>query len=146
MHRILSRNSLHSVYQMSIPQEHLFTMQYYPTDFFYSTNSQDMPQGFEGCTILGEENKNIICNKITTDSATVSSTDVTKCYQSALCENQRLVNKLYQIRNDHYMSQEQYDNIKHKYDFEVVKTVNLIIGIAAAAMFIHFSKQSVLNV
>jgi len=128
---------------MSIPQEHLFTMQYYPTDFFYSTNAQDMPQGFEGCTILGEMDQNIICSKVSSDTP---SGDVAKCYQGALCENQRLVNKLYQIRNDHYKSQEQYNNIQQKYNFEVVKTVNLIIGIAAAAMFIHYNKQSALSV
>ena len=58
-----SCNSLHNVYMSIIPQEHLFTMQYYPTDFFYSTNANDMPNGFEGCTILSEETENIVCNK-----------------------------------------------------------------------------------
>lgn len=127
---------------MSIPQEHLFTMQYYPTDFFYSTNAQDMPQGFEGCTILGEESNNTICSAITSSNTNMSSGEIYKCYQNGLCKNQSLVNKLYQLRNNHYMSQELYDNTKQKYNFEVIKTLNLIVGIAFAIMFIHYNKPS----
>lgn len=109
---------------------------------FYSTNAQDMPQGFEGCTILSEESNNTICNTIASSNASMSSGEIYKCYQNGLCKNQSLVNKLYQLRNNHYMSQELYDNTKQKYNFEVIKTLNLIVGIAFAIMFIHYNKPS----
>ena len=135
-----SCNSLHNVYMSIIPQEHLFTMQYYPTDFFYSTNANDMPNGFEGCTILSEETENIVCNKSKNSGATISSDNMSKCYQKELCKNQTVVNKLYQLRNSHYKSQEQYENLKQKYNFEIVKTVNLLIGIVFAVIFIRNNK------
>jgi len=128
---------------MSIPQEHILTMQYYPTDFFYSTNAQDMPQGFEGCTILKEENdNNTMCNAKAFDSNTLSPGEIYKCYQSELCKNKKLVDYLYQIRNNHSISQEKYDNISQKNNFEIIKLVNLLVGITITSLFIHYNKQS----
>lgn len=126
----------------TIPQEHIFTMQYYPTDFFYSTNAQDMPQGFEGCTILSEEsNDKVICNSISSDP-NISSGEIYKCYQGELCKNKRMVDHMYKIRNNYYIAEQQYENIENKYRFESFKMVNLFIGIIATIMFIHSNKQS----
>ena len=117
-----------------VPQEHIFSMQYYPTDFFNSTNANDMPQGFEGCTILKEETKNLVCNE--------DAGEIYKCYQNQLCLNKSLVDKLYNIRNQHYASEQRYDNISTKYNFEVVKTVNLLLGIVGTILFIRYNKGS----
>ena len=126
----------------TIPQEHIFTMQYYPTDFFSSTNAQDMPQGFEGCTILSEEsNDKVICNSISSDPD-ISSGEIYKCYQGELCKNKRMVDHMYKIRNNHYIAAQQYENIENKYRFESFKMVNLFVGIVATIMFIHYNKQS----
>jgi len=117
-----------------VPQEHIFSMQYYPTDFFNSTNANDMPQGFEGCTILKEETKNLVCNE--------DAGEIYKCYQNQLCLNKSLVDKLYNIRNQHYASEQRYDNISTKYNFEVVKTVNLLLGVIGTILFIRYNKGS----
>ena len=117
-----------------VPQEHIFSMQYYPTDFFNSTNANDMPQGFEGCTILKEETKNLVCNE--------DAGEIYKCYQNQLCLNKSLVDKLYNIRNQHYASEQRYDNVSTKYNFEVVKTVNLLLGVIGSILFIRYNKGS----
>jgi hypothetical protein len=127
--------------QEDIPQEHLFTMKYYPTDFFSSTNASDLPQGFEGCTILQEESKGNMCKMIDNDP-NMSSGEIYKCYQSELCKNKALANQLYNIRDNHYTSQERYENVKNKYHFEVVKTVNLLIGIIGVFMFIRANNKA----
>jgi hypothetical protein len=126
-----------------IPQEHTFSMQYYPTDFFYSTNAQDMPQGFEGCTILNEKDKdsNVVCNAISSDP-NISSGEIYKCYQGELCKNKKMVDHMYKIRTDHYIASQQYENIENKYRFESFKMANLIIGTIVAIVFIHYNKQS----
>lgn len=130
--------------QEDIPQEHLFTMKYYPTDFFSSTNANDLPQGFEGCTILQEESKGNMCKTIDNDKKqnNTSSGEIYKCYQSELCKNKALANQLYNIRDNHYTSQERYENVKNKYHFEVVKTVNLLIGIIGVFMFIRANNKA----
>jgi hypothetical protein len=121
-----------------VPQEHIFTMQYYPTDFFYSTNSNDIPDGFEGCTILKEETKDLVCSSMNENGAG----KIYKCYQNQLCLNKSLVDKLYTIRNQHYASEQRYDNVNTKYHFEVVKTVNLLLGIVGTILFIRYNKGS----
>ena len=146
--------------QEDIPQEHLFTMKYYPTDFFSSTNANDLPHGFEGCTILQEESKGNMCKTIDNDKKqnntsskkqnntsskkqnNTSSGEIYKCYQSELCKNKALANQLYNIRDNHYTSQERYENVKNKYYFEVVKTVNLLIGIIGVFMFIRANNKA----
>jgi hypothetical protein len=126
----------------SVPPEHIFTMQYFPTDFFYSTNGKDLPQGFEGCTILKEENDgNIICKEVNTNSE-MNSVEIYKCYQAELCKNQSLVNNLYNIRDQHSTSNQRYGNVKNKYTFEVVKTVNLLIGIVVGILFIRMNNKA----
>jgi len=126
----------------TVPPEHIFTMQYFPTDFFYSTNGKDLPQGFEGCTILKEENNgNVLCKAVNTDPE-MNSGEIYKCYQAELCKNQSLVNNLYTIRNQHSTSIERYDNVKNKYTFEVVKTVNLLIGVAICVLFIKMNNKA----
>jgi hypothetical protein len=130
--------------QEDIPQEHLFTMKYYPTDFFSSTNANDLPQGFEGCTILQEESNGNMCKTNDNDKKknNTSSGKFYKCYQSELCKNKALANQLYNIRDNHYTSQERYENVKNKYHFEVVKTVNLLIGIVGLFMFIRANNKA----
>ena len=124
-----------------VPQEHIFSMQYYPTDFFNSTNANDMPQGFEGCTILKEETKNLVCSSIN-ENVAMPTGEIYKCYQNQLCLNKSLVDKLYNIRNQHYASEQRYDNVSTKYNFEVVKTVNLLLGVIGSILFIRYNKGS----
>ena len=123
-----------------IPQEHIFTMQYYPTDFFYSTNADDMPSGFEGCTIINTSN--IKCSSMNNKDSTMTPGNIQKCYQSELCKNKTLVDQLFTIRNQHYASEQRYENVKTKQYFEVVKTANLILGIVGAILFIQYNKGS----
>lgn len=123
-----------------IPQEHIFTMQYYPTDFFYSTNADDMPSGFEGCTTINASN--IKCSSMNNKDSTMTPGNIQKCYQSELCKNKALVDQLFTIRNQHYASEQRYENVKTKQSFEVVKTANLILGIVGAILFIQYNKGS----
>ena len=72
----------------------------------------------------------------------MNSGEIYKCYQAELCKNQSLVNNLYTIRNQHSTSIERYDNVKNKYTFEVVKTVNLLIGVAICVLFIKMNNKA----
>ena len=125
----------------SIPQEHLFTMKYYPSDFFYATNNLDYPKGYEACEILNEEVEKSDCLKIPKDKS-ISSGKIYKCYQQELCLNKKLVDQLYNIRNNHFTSEEKYNNIDAKYFYEKIKSVNLVIGIILGIVFIRYNIQS----
>ena len=102
-----------------------------------------MPTGFEGCTILSEESPgSSVCNTISTNPG-LPPGEIYKCYQGELCKNKDMVERLYTIRNNHYLATESYKNIESKYRFESFKMLNLFIGIIATIVFIHYNKQSV---
>ena len=60
------------------------------------------------------------------------------CYKYELCHNKHLVNKMYEQRNQHLTSEEMYDDMYKKYQFAILKTVNLTAGIVGSLVFIYY--------
>lgn len=119
----------------SIPQQQLFSIEYYPSDFFYSTNQQDLPDT-AGCEMLEYINPN--CSSSDTDPKTLK-----QCYEIELCRNQDLVQKMYARRNKHSEASAKYDDFQAKYNFEIIKSVNLFIGIVIAFLYIYYSRNAI---
>ena len=110
-----------------------FELNYTPYDFYYSTNGGDMPSDNK-CIVLEEEEK--IGNFQCENDATLD-----KCYHYELCKNKDLVNKMYAQRSNHITSSESYNNLYKKYNFGILKTINLSVGIIGTLVFIyHYNK------
>jgi hypothetical protein len=121
----------------SIPQQQLFNLEYYPSDFFYSTNQQDLPDT-AGCEML--EYKNPACS-----SADADPTTLKQCYQIELCRNQTLVQKMFSRRNKHGAASAKYDDFRAKYGFEVAKSTNLLVGIIASFLYIYYNRNHIIE-
>ena len=64
-----------------------------------------------------------------------------KCYKYELCKNNNLVTTMYDRRNNHLTSGESYEDLQTKYNFAVLKTLNLSVGIIGTLVFIyHYNK------
>lgn len=113
----------------AIPERYNFTLNYTPSDFFYLTNAADMPSS-ANCAMLNYAPP--------TDCSGSSISEA--CYQYQLCLNQSLVNEMYQKRDKHAAAQAKLLDFQSKYKFEVLTMVNLLVGIAAASVFIHYSR------
>lgn len=114
-------------------KQYNFELNYTPYDFYYSTNKQDLPTSNQ-CKVLAEENRLETLN--CSDDSTID-----KCYKHELCKNNNLVNTMYERRNNHITSGESYDNIHLKYNFAVLKTINLSVGIVGTLVFLyHYNK------
>lgn len=114
-------------------KQYNFELNYTPYDFYYSTNRKDLPNENQ-CKVLEEEKKikSFKCN----DDATID-----KCYKYELCKNKNLVNTMYDRRNNHITSGESYDNLHLKYNFAILKSINLSVGIIGTLVFIyHYNK------
>lgn len=112
-------------------QSYQFDLQYSPYDFYSSTQSEDVPDENK-CKVLEEELKlgNFECKE--------DHIHGEKCYQHALCKNRDLVKKLYNQRNGHLTSNEKYRNLHIKYNYALLKTFNLTVGIAGTLVFIYY--------
>ena len=110
-------------------KQYNFELNYTPYDFYYSTNSADLPSDNK-CIVLKEENK-LNAFKCDDDS------NVEKCYQYELCSNNNLVNTMYDRRNNHITTNESYQNLYTKYNFALLKTFNLSAGIIGTLVFIY---------
>ncbi len=114
-------------------KQYNFELSYTPYDFFYSTNKKDLPSENK-CTVLKEETR---LNAFECDD----DTNIEKCYHSELCKNNDLVNSMYEKRNSHVTSAESYNNLQLKYNFAILKTINLSAGIIGTLVFIyHYNK------
>jgi hypothetical protein len=114
-------------------KQYNFELSYTPYDFYYSTNRKDLPSN-DKCSVLEEENK-INAFKCDDDS------NIEKCYQYELCKNENLVNTMYDRRNNHITSDEGYNDMQTKYNFAILKSINLSVGIIGTLVFIyHYNK------
>ena len=111
-------------------KQYNFELSYTPYDFYYSTNREDLPSE-NVCLVLEEEKKNndFVCG--------INSTSQ-KCYQYELCQNKHLVNKMYEQRNQHLTSEESYNDLYKKYQFGILKSINLSVGIIGSLVFIYY--------
>lgn len=107
----------------SIPQQQNMILEYTPADFFYLTNASDMPKGGCGSTPIA-------CTNISAGVA---------CYQQELCRNKELVEQMYLKRDKHSSAEAKYTDMQNKYKFEVIKTINLGIGIIASITYIYYN-------
>ena len=117
----------------SIPQERLFQLEYYTSDFFYSTNRADLPD-MAGCEML--EYKKLDCSPENADVKTIR-----ECYELELCKNKDLIEKMYTRRDYHGAASAKYNDYQSKYMFGVAKFMNLFIGIIIAFIFIYYNRQ-----
>ena len=119
---------------MSISRkDHTYELSYDPYNFYYSTNRQDLPNE-EKCNELTEQynDKTLNCDK---------DGKVEQCYQYELCKNKHLVNKMYEQRNQHLTSEESYNDLYKKYQFGILKCINLTAGIIGSLVFIYYYKK-----
>ena len=116
-----------------IPQQQNFTLEYTPSDFFYLTNAADMPPGLFGCSNLAQTVKGCSAQGMT-------SLNANSCYQNALCQNQTLVNELYAKRDKHSQAQAKLLDIYRQYQFQVLTTFNLGVGLAITASYIYYNR------
>jgi len=121
----------------NIPYQQTFTLEYTPADFFYLTNSNDMPQGSEGCvnTMAGQAE---ICGA--TDPSTMTASQLQQCYKYQLCLNQTLVQEMYDKRGKHSQATTKFTDFINKYHFETYKTWNLGIGLVIILFYIYYNK------
>jgi|TARA_B110000285_G_scaffold167071_1_gene186703 hypothetical protein len=112
-------------------KQHNFEIGYTPFNFFYSTNRQDFPKGIGGCSILEEEQK-IGQLKCDDDSS------IDKCYQLELCKNKDLVKDMYDKRNYNSTSTRGYDDLQIKYNYGILKSINLTAGIIGSILFARY--------
>lgn len=115
---------------MSYRKTYQYELSYNPYNFYFSTNRQDLPND-EVCQTLKQdkEDKMLDCDEM-------GSTD--KCYQYELCKNQELAKELYEHRFNHETSEASYQNLLLKYNYGILKTVNLSAGIVGALVFIYY--------
>lgn len=112
-------------------QSYKFHVEYSPYDFYSSTQSEDVPHENQ-CKVLEEE------LKLETFECKEDRMHGEKCYQHALCKNRDLVEKMYKQRNSHLTSNEKYRNLHIKYNYALLKTLNLSVGIAGTLVFIYY--------
>jgi len=113
----------------AIPERYNFALDYTPSDFFYLTNASDMPSSAV-CARLNDTPP-MNCSGSSTSQA---------CYQHQLCLNQTLAKEMYEKRGKHAAAQAKLIDFQSKYRTEILIMVNLLLGIAAASVFIHFSR------
>jgi hypothetical protein len=114
-------------------KQYNFELNYTPYDFFYSTKRKDLPNENQ-CKVLEEEHK-LNAFKCDDDS------NLDKCYKYELCNNNNLVKTMYDKRNNHLTSGESYEDLHTKYNFAILKTLNLSAGIIGTLVFIyHYNK------
>ena len=111
-------------------KQYNFTMDYSPHDFFYSTHRNQLPND-NMCKVLEEDFK---LNAIDCDD----NQNLEKCYKHELCKNNKLVNEMYNQRNQHVTSSEGYDDLQRKRKFAILKTINLTAGIVSTLVFIYY--------
>jgi hypothetical protein len=107
-------------------------LEFTPADFFYLSAPNDMPTE-NGCSVLNYENLHEICRSN-------EDTDAYRCYQNELCRNKQMVHELNEKQNKHFGSAMKYTDYENKYNNEVLKTMNLAIGIIASLMYIYYSR------
>ena len=115
-------------------KQYNFEMNYTPYDFFYSTNRDDLPKDAV-CKVLEEEDKQKMLN---CDGRNAMQ----RCYKYELCKNKDLVEKMYKRRNDHETSEESYRNLHAKYNYGILKSINLSVGIIGSLVFIYYYNKS----
>lgn len=110
-------------------KQYNFELNYTPYNFYYSTNQSDLPSD-NLCKVLKEEKNDCTDNE-----------NVEKCYQNELCNNKDLVNTMYNRRNNHITANKSYQNLHTKYNYALLKTLNLSVGIIGTLVFIyHYNK------
>jgi len=113
---------------MSFKDQYSFELSYNPYNFYYSTNREDLPNE-ETCKNLEEQKDTLGCDSIENSR---------KCYEYELCHNKELAGELYERRLNHITSNAAYDNLHLKYQYALLKTVNLSAGIIASLVFIYY--------
>ena len=118
---------------MNIPQQQIIPLEYTPADYFYLTNSSDTPSS-DQCTGL-----------LTTDAPSCAgATDpliLKQCYQAELCRNQALVEQMFEKRGKHSKADTKLLDFKSKYQFEIVTSINLGIGIIGTLVYIYYNRN-----
>lgn len=113
----------------TIPERYNFTLNYTPSDFFYLSNASDMPSPAQ-CQMLNYAPPTNCSGESITNA----------CYQHQMCINKTLVDEMYQKRDRHAAAQAKLLDFQSKYKYEILTMVNLLVGIAAASVFIHYSR------
>mgnify|MGYP001095729410 FL=1 len=116
---------------MSISKkDHTFELSYDPYNFYYSTNRQDLPDE-NTCMELIEKHKDetLKCD---------NSGKIQQCYQYELCKNKNLANEMFERRNNHITTNASFNNLHLKYQYAVLKTINLSAGIIGSIIFIYY--------
>jgi steroid 5-alpha reductase family enzyme len=61
--------------------------------------------------------------------------------KQALCQNKKLAEQLYSKQTHHSGEDARWRDINHQYSFEMLKTLNLLIGIVVSGIFIYYNRK-----
>lgn len=112
--------------------EKSIVLEYTPSDFFYLSAAGETPDN-NLCSVFEYEKINEKCENGT-------ETDMLKCYRNELCKNRQLVEQLNSTQNIHSSLSIQYVDYETKYNNEVLKTMNLLIGTIATITYIYYNR------
>jgi hypothetical protein len=142
------------------------TIAYNPNDFFYSTNSYNVPSNDEcnfsfnndasysqcspcyGVNISGNIDANSYT--VTNGKIYINKCDVgfwndtsSNCFKYELCKNKKLATLANNKQNNYSGSDERYANIKKEYDYAVLHTINIVTGIIilGGVTYYYFAKK-----
>jgi len=116
----------------TIPQRQNVVLDYTPKDFFY-LSSASMPDA-DTCAYIASISPD--CSQVKSNGANVNA-----CLQQALCRNKALAEELYNKQNIHSGEDIRWQDVNHLYSFEMLKTLNLLIGIVVSGIFIYYNRQ-----
>ncbi len=113
---------------------------YSPNDFLYVQAGSEFPVR---CNIDPSLNSQqcgeIIYKQYLGDGLTDADNEkVRKCYEKELCINKEKATELIQIQTNHLGSDRRYDDTKQLYWNEMIKTVNLMVGIGGLCYLSFF--------
>jgi hypothetical protein len=116
----------------TIPQRQNIVLDYTPKDFFYLSSSSTPDDNMCAAIISAPPD----CSQTASTGA-----NIIPCLKEALCQNKSLAEQLYSKQNVHSGEDIRWRDINHQYSFEMLKTLNLLIGIVVSGVFIYYNRQ-----
>jgi len=116
----------------SIPQQKNIVLDYSPGDFFYLSSNKTPDD--ETCQSFASSPPD--CSKVS------AGQNVSICMQNALCQNKALVQQLYNKQSVHSGADVKWHDLNAQYSREMLKTLNLLIGIVVSGVFIYYNRPS----
>jgi len=120
---------------MSTNSDHVVSLNYAVDDFFYTITKDDVTNNPTQGKCSSLRNADIDCTN-PSDSATTWQ----RCYQLELCKNKEHADWIKEKQSKHQEYAVNATDIQSLYVTEIVKTINLGVGIAAIIIYIYYNR------